>query len=155
MSSRKAIEEVDTFVLPPFADFKSMDQRVKRAEEEKTSQQAPSSFEEDADADKFEATVSEKQTVPVKKKKDLSKSCRKTYLKKLIQQMPKTEDSNEILKLDNLDALIDLALGNSKRTLPNEEMFFRFAFQNGLSQFIKNRFKINLYLEGKDHWYKI
>ena len=69
--------------------------------------------------------------------------------------MPKTEDSNEILKLDNLDALIDLALGNAKRTLPNKEMFFRFTFQNGLSQFIKNRFKINLYLEGKDHWYKI
>ena len=155
MSSRKAIEEVETFVLLPYIDFKSMDQRVKRAEEEKTSQQAPASNEENAIAEKFEATVSEKQTVPVKKKKDLSKSYRKTYLKKLIQQMPKTEDSNEILKLDNLDALIDLALGNSKRTLPNEEMFFRFAFQNGLSQFIKNRFKINLYLEGKDHWYKI
>ena len=155
MSSRKAIEDVETFVLLPYADFKSMDQRVKKAEEEKTSQQAPASIEENVDADKFEATVSEKQTVPVKKKKDLSKSYRKTYLKKLIQQMPKTEDSNEILKLDNLDALIDLALGNSKRTLPNEEMFFRFAFQNGLSQFIKNRFKINLYLEGKDHWYKI
>ena len=69
--------------------------------------------------------------------------------------MPKTEDSNEILKLDNLDGLIDLALGNSKCSLPNEEMFFWFAFQNGLLQFIKNRFKINLYLEGKDHWYKI
>ena len=106
MSSRKAIEEVETFVLLPYADFKSMDQRVKRAEEEKTSQQAPASVEENVDADKFEATVSEKQTVPVKKKKDLSKSYRKTYLKKLIQQMPKTEDSNEILKFDKLDALI-------------------------------------------------
>ena len=76
---------METFVLLPYADFKSMDQRVKRAEEEKTSQQAPASVEENADADKFEATVSEKQTVPVKKKKDLSKSYRKTYLKKLIQ----------------------------------------------------------------------
>ena len=155
MSSRKAIEEVETFVLLPYAHFKSMDQRVKRAEEEKTSQQAPASVEENVGADKFEATVSEKQTVPVKNNKDLSKSYWETYLKILLQQMLKTEDSNEILKLDNLDALIDLALGNSKRTLPNEEMFFRFAFQNGLSQFIKNGFKINLYLEGKDHWYKI
>ena len=60
MSSRKAIEEVETFVLLPYADFKSMDQRVKRAEEEKTSQQAPASVEENADADKVEATVSEK-----------------------------------------------------------------------------------------------
>ena len=156
MSSRKGVEEVETFVLLPYADFKSMDQRVKRAEEEssKKTEEIPG-LEEKEDLDKFEATMSEKQAIPAKKKKDLAKSYRKTHLKKLIQQMPKTEDANEVLKLDNLDSLIDLALGNSKRSLPNEEIFFQFAFQNGLSKFIKNRFKINLYFEGKDNWYKI
>ena len=124
MSSRKDVEEVETFVLLPYADFKCMDQRVKRAEKEssKKTEEIPG-LEEKEDLDKFEATMSEKPAIPAKKKKDLTKSYRKTHLKKLIQQMPKTEDANEVLKLDNLDSLIDLALGNSKRSLSNKEIF--------------------------------
>ena len=33
MSGRKGVEEVETYVLLPYNDFKSMDQRVKKAEE--------------------------------------------------------------------------------------------------------------------------
>ena len=45
---------METFVLLPYADFKSMDQRVKRAEEEssKKTEEIPG-LEEKEDLDKF------------------------------------------------------------------------------------------------------
>ena len=161
MSGRKVVEEVETYVLLPYNDFKSMDQRVKKAEEGVSTTRESSISAPTPETRKEEVEKSEELSVLVKqthietKKKDLSKSYRKTHLKKLIQQIQKTEDSKEIIQLENLDALIESALNNSKKTLPNEEIFFRFLFQNGMSQFVKNRFKINLYFDDKDNWLTI
>ena len=161
MSGRKGVEEVETYVLLPYNDFKSMDQRVKKAEEgvsttRENSISAPNPETRKEEVEKSEELpVSVKQTHIETKKKDLSKSYRKTHLKKLILQIQKADNSKEILELENLDALIEAALNNSRKTLPNEEVFFRFLFQNRMSQFVKNRFKINLYFDDKDNWYQI
>ena len=161
MSGRKVVEEVETYVLLPYNDFKSMDQRVKKVEEggsntreSDISVPTPAAKKEEIEKSE-ELPVSVKPTSTETKKKDLSKSYRKTHLKKLILQIQKADDSKEILELENLDALIEAALNNSRKTLPNEEVFFRFLFQNGMSQFVKNRFKINLYFDDKDNWYQI
>ena len=134
MSARKVVEEVETFVLLPYPEFKSMDQRVKKAEEEgsRTSEnvmETQTSSERKEEVEKSEPSKLENQTGTEMKKKDMTKSYRKTHLKKLIQQIHKSEDSKEILKLDNLDALIESALNNSKKTLPNEEVFSDFFFK--------------------------
>ena len=122
-----------------------MDQRVKKAEEgvsttreSDISTPAPAARKEEVEKSE-ELPVSVKPTPMETKKKDLSKSYRKTHLKKLIQQIEKADDSKEILELENLDALIESALNNSKKTLPNEEVFFRFLFQKGMSQFVKKQ----------------
>ena len=161
MSGRKGVEEVETYVLLPYNDFKSMDQRVKKAEEGVSTTRESSISAPTPETRKEEVEKSEELSVLVKqthietKKKDLSKSYCKTLLKTLIQQIWKTEDSKEIIQLENLDALIESALNNSKKTLLNEEIFFQFLFQNGMSQFVKNHFKINLYFDDKDNWLTI
>ena len=126
MSGRKVVEEVETYVLLPYNDFKSMDQRVKKAEEgvpttRESSISAPIPETRKEEVEKSEELpVSVKQTHIETKKKDLSKSYRNTHLKKLIQQIQKADDSKEILEFENLDALIEAALNNSRKTLQNE-----------------------------------
>ena len=86
--------------------------------------------------------------------KDLTKSYRGVQMKKLLQHIEKTEGSSEIVNLPNLEELIKNALSNSKKRLPNEELFFTFIFDHGMSRFVKNRSKIDLYYK-YGPWYSV
>ena len=85
-------------------------------------------------------------------KVELKTKYRGSLLKKLIDRMGGSKD---IIRLDNLDELITSALSTTQKTLPNEEAFFQFLFENNLGHFVKNRNKINLYYQGKDSWFHL
>ena len=147
--SRKNIENIETFVLMPYQTYKVLDQKSKNVEHLKVSDEAmehrPVSPTVERESTKAESTPT----------KDLSHTYRSTHMKKLIKHLEDTNGSTDIIKLENLDALIKSALNQSRKKLPNEEEFFRFLLNHGLGHFVKNRSKIDLYMEGKDLWYKI
>ena len=58
-----------------------------------------------------------------------------------------------ITELPNFEDLIKSALTQSKKSLPNESIFFNFLFRNGMASFVKNRSKIDLYYP--DIWYQV
>ena len=155
--SQKALQEgVHTFVFLPFAEYKAMDTRLKKAEsapsdvashhEHLQSSVEESSVEREAPKELDRAAV---------KKKDLAASYRSSHLKKLLKHLEKVDNNGEILNLENLDALIKSAFSNSKKILRNEETFFKYLFSNGLSHWVSNRNKIDLYHPEKDSWFKI
>ena len=75
-------------------------------------------------------------------------------IKKILQHIEKTTGSEKVTSLENLVELIKSALSNTKKKLPNEELFFTFLFDNGMAHFVKNRSKIDLYY--KDGlWYQV
>ena len=69
--------------------------------------------------------------------------------------MERLDDSQHITSLENIDQLIDTALGSNKKVVPNEEMFFTYLFDNNLAHFVKNRSKIARYYKDRDNWFQI
>ena len=96
----------------------------------------------------------ERQIEKPKLGEDLTKTYRSVQIKKLIAHIERSNGSEGIMALPNLDDLIKLALSNSKKTLRNEEQFFTFLFENNMSHFVKNRSKIDLYYRGGP-WYQV
>ena len=152
--SKKTIEnDVQMYVLLPFNDYRSMDQRLKKADTVTTIDTVKPVTEREEPS--VASTMPKEEEMKQKIGKDLTKGYQAAYLKKVLRQLANTPDSKEILELENINDLIRSALNNSKRVLPNEERFFRFIFQSGLSKICKNRYKINLYFDNLDDWYKI
>ena len=155
--SQKALQEgVQTFVLLPFADYKAMDVRLKKAESAPLD--APSNHEHlqsNVEESSVEREAPKELDRAAVKKKDLAASYRSSHLKKLLKHLEKVDKNGEILNLENLDALIKSAFSNSKKILRNEETFFKYLFSNGLSHWVSNRNKIDLYHPEKDSWFKI
>ena len=58
------------------------------------------------------------------------------------------------LELPNIDELINHALSQSKKSLPNMEQFYKFLYHNGLSHLIRNRHQISK-LPYKAPWYHL
>ena len=86
--------------------------------------------------------------------KDVTKSYRGVQINKLIHHIEKTKGSADVTSLTNLEELIKAALTNTRKKLPNEDMFFTFLFDNGMGHFVKNRSKIDLYYKDGP-WYQI
>ena len=89
------------------------------------------------------------------KKKDHKAKYQKVQMKKLLQHLERLDGSQAITSLDNIDQLIESALGSSKKMITGEEIFFPFVFENNLSHFVKNRSKIALYYKQRDNWFQI
>ena len=99
------------------------------------------------------ASISKEEKQP-KLERNVTKTHQSVLIQKILTNIRKTEGSEEVTSLTNLDALMKLAISNTRKKLPNEEMFFTFLFENDMGRFVKNRSKIDLYY--KDGlWYQV
>ena len=76
-------------------------------------------------------------------------------MKKLFDHIQKSNPSPAIATLPNLDELIKSALGNGRKKIANEEIFYKFLFEHGMGHFVKNRRAINLYYDHSDSWWEV
>ena len=149
------MEPVETFVFLPYNRYKALDSRAKKEQTElPVSNSGGGLSSEEISSEPIPSQSDE--LIEVKKPigKDLTKSYRGVQMKKLLQHIEKTEGSSEIVNLPNLEELIKNALSNSKKRLPNEELFFTFIFDHGMSRFVKNHSKIDLYYK-YGPWYSV
>ena len=99
--------------------------------------------------------ASPQPTRPVDQK-DVSLKYRSNQMKKLVHHIKSVQQAHgteNITELPNFEDLIKSALTQSKKSLPNESMFFNFLFRNGMASFVKNRSKIDLYYP--EIWYQV
>ena len=138
-------EPVELCVILPYTEYRSIEQRAKKDQSLEVRPSIPETSsspvlaENDSDSD--DKTESVQSPEPMRapqirtekvKKKELKNTYRATHIKKMLQQIEKISTSKELTSLENLDALIQLALGSSKKSIPNEKQFFTFLFENNL-----------------------
>ena len=138
-------EGVETFAIVPISKWRTMEKRLKNFEEDKA-EPVP---------DPPQTTPPNVPAVEEPKKKELKQKYQKVQIKKLLQHVERLDDSQHITSLENIEQLIDTALGSSKKLVPNEEMFFTYLFDNNLAHFVKNRSKIARYYKDRDNWFQI
>ena len=160
-------EPVELCVIMPYSEFRSIEQRAKKiiTPEVQTSpeESLPATDEErDSDSEGKDESASSHEAMDVPlipkqkaKAKDIKNTFRTTQIKKILKQIEKTTNSKEISELENLDSLIKLALGTSKKIIANEKKFFTFLFESNLGHMVRNRSKINLYYKFKDNWWTV
>ena len=154
-------EPVETFVFLPFSQYKALDSRAKRMEPEVISSQVlePPQPNEETEVSTVDSPIIKDKPESLLGKdvplgKDMTKHYRSVQIKKILQNIKKNRGSEQVVSLSNLDDLIQAALTNKRKKLPNEEVFFTFLFENGMGHFVKNRSKIGLYY--KDGlWYQV
>ena len=146
-------EPLETFAIIPWGKFQSMEKRLKK--EETSDEELPAAKPQTPEVE--ETAEKEVQPTPkdTTKKKDVKTKYRATQIKKLLHHIEKLGGSQKITSLENLEELIKCALGNSRKTLANEEEFFNFLFDNNLGHFVKNRSKINQYYDSASNWYEV
>ena len=149
------MEPVETFVFLPYSKYKAMDNRAKKSEPNEIIPLEEMENPSVNNHNHAESPSTSKVEEPQRQLgKDVTKSYRMVQIKKLLQHIEKTTGSEKVTSLENLDELIKSALSNTKKKLPNEELFFTFLFDNGMAHFVKNRSKIDLYY--KDGlWYQV
>ena len=151
------MEPVETFVFLPYSKYKVLDNRAKKPEPTEASPSIEDKKLPDENISEMVAespTTSKAEEVKSQLGKDMTKTYRSVQIKKLLQHIEKTTGSEKVTSLDNLEKLIKAALSNTRKKLPKEELFFTFLFDHGMSHFVKNRSKIDLYY--KDGlWYHL
>ena len=164
----KIEEPVELCVILPYSEYRSIEQRAKKDQSVEVRPSVPETSsspvlaEKDSDSDDKTELVQSPEPMKIPqirtekvKKKELKNTYRGTLIKKMLKQIEKISTSKELTSLENLDALIQLALGSSKKTIPNEKQFFTFLFENNLGHFVRNQNKINLYYKYKDSWWTV
>ena len=148
-------EPVETFVFLPYAKYKALDTRAKKVEQDPTPpipEEPPTNEGETSTASTPSITIPPPAEGKNPLGKDLTKHYRGVQIKKILRLIEKTEGSTEITSLANLEELIKSAVTNTRKKLPNEEVFFTFLFDNGMGHYVKNRSKIGLYYKNEP-WY--
>ena len=151
--SQKQEESVECFAFVPIQKFKAMEQKIKKAE---MAQAEPPPHEpHEPPEPPASATLKEEVHSVAPSQPDLKNTFRTAQMKKLFHLIQNNNPSQDITTLDNLDELIKSALGNGRKKLVNEEKFYRFLFEYGLSHFVKNTRAIDLYYDHKDSWWEV
>ena len=141
-------EGVETFVILPFPRYKALDQKSKKVD-------PPAKEEPKRDPEPEASTSPEVEPPPTKPvdHQDVRLIYRSNQMKKILHHIKAVHGGSTITELSNLDDLIKNALTQSKKKLPNEEDFYKFLFEHGMGNFVKNRSKIDLYYP--DVWYRV
>ena len=148
-------EPVETFVFLPYSKYKALDNKLKKGESSLPVLDEPQPNEESTSVSINTSTTSEPgEGTKRQLGKDVTKSYRGVQINKLIHYIEKTKGSADVTCLANLEELSKAALTNTRKKLPNEEIFFTFLFDNGMGHFVKNRSKIDLYYKDGP-WYQI
>ena len=146
-------EPVETFVFLPYPKYKALDNRAKKVEEQVepaiAESQSPilaeSTPNEEAPPSISQPESMKEKEVDIQLGKNMTKTYRGVQIRKLLHHIEKTKGATEVTSFANLEELIKAALTNTRRKLPNEEVFFTFLFDKDLGHFVKNRSKIDLY----------
>ena len=147
-------ETLQTFVLLSMAKYKGLEQQLKKNQEthppdlddlaKESNSPSPPPTPSAVQNSEVQKTNSETESIVGK---NLTKSYRQNKIRKLLGCLKNTENGDKILKLANLEQLINTSLNQSTKPQENEEMFFKFLFENGLASYVRNRHKIR-------KWYK-
>ena len=126
-------------------------------EGEEGEEEAPDQVEEEVEPNKNTlVTETSRQSSPppyVTVGKNQTKTYIKNQIKEILNHLKRVSGSESILQLDNLDDLIHNALSQSRKVLANQEQFYRFMFDSGLSSLVRNRHAISKWY--KKNWYFI
>ena len=176
-------EQLETYVLLSLTKFKNLEQRLQKAENvsilktdlstpaesslpASSPSPAPSVSSEVEMGESSEPspapsppTADESVEPPVAKRvkigHDLAPQYRKNQIKKILACIKNAHGGEGLtLELPNIDELINHALSQSKKSLPNMEQFYKFLYQNGLAHLIRNRHQISK-LPYKAPWYHL
>ena len=176
-------EQVETYVLLSLTKFKNLEQRLQKAENVSilktdlstpAESSLPASSPSPAPSESSEVgmdgpippspppslpTADESVEPPVAKRvkigHDLAPQYRKNQIKKILACIKNAHGGEGLtLELPNIDELINHALSQSKKSLPNMEQFYKFLYHNGLSHLIRNRHQISK-LPYKAPWYHL
>ena len=176
-------EQLETYVLLSLTKFKNLEQRLQKAENVsilKTDLSTPAESSLPASSPSPAPSVSsevemgessepspapsppaadESVEPPVAKRvkigHDLAPQYRKNQIKKILACIKNAHGGEGLtLELPNIDELINHALSQSKKSLPNMEKFYKFLYQNGLAHLIRNRHQISK-LPYKAPWYHL
>ena len=149
-----SVEPIETFVFLPYPKYKALDNRAKKVDELEESTLPLPQQKKDMPVNPPTSKPEKAEEAKTQQSKNLTKSYRVVQIEKLLHQIEKAKGSLEVTSFPNLEELIQGALTNTRKKLPNEEPFFTFLFNNGMGHFVKNRSKIDLYY--KDGlWYKV
>ena len=147
-----SVEPIETFVFLPYPTYKALDNRVKKAEQDESTLPLP--HKEAMPANPPISKPEETEEANSQLRKNVTKNYRVVQIRKLLHQIEKTKGSVEVTSFPNLEDLLHAALTNTRKKLPNEEVFFTFLFDNGMGHFVKNRSKIDLYYK-HGPWYQV
>ena len=176
-------EQLETYVLLSLTKFKNLEQRLQKAENVsilKTDLSTPAESSLPASSPSPAPSVSSEVEMgessepspapsppaadesveppvakPVKIGHDLAPQYRKNQIKKILACIKNAHGGEGLtLELPNIDELINHALSQSKKSLPNMEQFYKFLYHNGLSHLIRNRHQISK-LPYKAPWYHL
>ena len=174
-------EALETFILLSLPRYKSMEQRMKRAEEmapkpvTAANNPEPSSPPSEdipppIKVAKSKESKEEEEETPIlrgkphnpprlvhdreqnKAGKALVKTYRKNQIRKLLHLLS-NNGSDKIVQLPNLEELINSALSQTRKPLANEEVFYDYLKKHNLSHFVTNRHRIARWY--KNPWYSI
>ena len=151
------LKRAEEIIANSFANPPQVSERVVMEEEEEEEEEAPDQVEEEVKSNKDPPVVeTSRQPSPppsVTVGKNQTKAYRKNQIKKILNHLKRVSGSESILQLDNLDDLIHNALSQSRKVLANQEQFYRFMFDSGLSSLVRNRHAISKWY--KKNWYFI
>ena len=141
-------EGVETFVILPFTRYKALDQKSKKVD-------PPAEEEPKREPEPETSTSLEVEPPPTKPvdHQDVRLTYRSNQMKKLLHHIKAVHGGSTIAEISNLDNLIENALTQSKKKLPNEEEFYTFLFEHRTGSYVKNCSKIDLYCP--DIWYRV
>ena len=151
-------EALETYFLVPLAKHKNNEQKLKRAEEIIATKSAippqPSQELVEVVDEQPKLTEGPRTPSPIPQVgKNQTQTYRKNQIKKILQHLKTRPGGKSILQLENLDELIKNSLSQSRKVLPNQEQFYRYMFDSGLSSLVRNRQAISKWY--KKNWYFI
>ena len=155
-------EPLETYILVPLPKHKNNEQKIKKAEEI-IATSAPTVPEPLQEVEEVIEEPPPPSSPPVAMPrppspmppvgKNQTQVYRKNQIKKILHNLKTRPEAESILQFENLDDLIKNSLSQSRKVLPNQEEFYRFMFDSGLSSLVRNRLAISKWY--KKNWYFI
>ena len=141
---------VETFVIVPLDQFNHMEEKMKPQPKKEPPEPEKEDVEPETEVENHESEAenheSEADEPPppkiskVTKTLIKNKSIKEQHFNKLLQALEKYQETS--LEIPNLKQLVKASLGQSKRKLPNEDLFYKLILQHQLFHLVRNKNKI-------------
>ena len=108
-----SVEPIETFVFLPYPTYKTLDNRVKKAEQDEPTLPLP--HKEAMPANPPISKPEETEEANSQLRKNVTKNYRVVQIRKLLHQIEKTKGSVEVTSFPNLEDLLHAALTNTRK----------------------------------------